>query len=59
MSIKRNITCLCNSVRANYKHEASQVGDRPSVYRVSASLTPTKWQDVYQQFGKMTLSFCL
>ena len=30
-------------------HVASPAGDRPSVYRIYASMIPTRWQYVYQQ----------
>ena len=30
------------------KHVASPAGDRPSVYRISALITPTTWQYVFQ-----------
>ena len=29
-------------------HVASPAGDRPSVYRIAASITPPRWQYVYQ-----------
>ena len=38
---------LANHYGLFMKHVASPAGDRPSVYRITTSITPPRWQYMY------------